>query len=253
MNNLPFEPADYRQFQNTFLASTVVSMTFAPISNAASYAQRWGKFTRSLFSVSPMDGLFQKTIVVNRSDNRLAFVFDNGKIQVHISGDGYRNYADSVIPHAYKLKEFVTDVIEVKSVLQLGIRKINVFQFETEKGKAPVETDVRKHFFSQKYLGLTDHRVDLEGDEQQMPKMIKHRWTEDTYELTLRSVFLQVSEVENRYRLILDIEEQYTPEGGVDMGLLDVELKKMNTDLFNVFIGCISDNVIKIMENGKEE
>lgn len=253
MKNLPFDSADYRQFQNTFLASTVVGMTFPLVEDANLHLEQWEKFTRALFSVSPMDGLFKKAIVVNRSDNRLAFIFDNGRIQAHISGDGYRSFADSVIPHAYKLKDFVTDVVGRNTINQLGIRKIDVFQIETGKGKSPVEAEVRKHFFSQKYLSLTgSNRVGLEGDESQMPNMIKQRWTEDAHQLNLRTVFLKAPEAENRYRLILDIDEQYNPDGGIDLGNLDVELKKMNMDLFNVFMGCISENVIKIMENGKE-
>ena len=71
MKNLPFDSADYRQFQNTFLASTVVGMTFPLVEDANLHLEQWEKFTRALFSVSPMDGLFKKAIVVNRSDNRL--------------------------------------------------------------------------------------------------------------------------------------------------------------------------------------
>lgn len=252
MNNLPFEQADYRQFQNTFLASTVVEMTFKPVELDKLYTVEWNKFTRALFSMDSIDGLFQKTIIVNRSDNRITFIFDKDRVQVKISGDGYRNYSDSLLPYAYKLKEFINDVVNIDKAVKLSVRKIDIFQIDTEKDTPSLEADVRGHFLSEKYLKLKDNRMDLDGDELEMPNMVKHHWVEDAYQLTLRSVFLSVPNKSKSYRLILDAEEQYAPVEGLELVNLDIELKKMNSDLFNVFIGCISDNVIKIMENGNE-
>lgn len=252
MKNLPFGTAEYRQFETTFLASVIVGMNFPPVQDAVSRKEQWGKFTRELFSVQPMEGIFEKPITINRSDNKLGYVFDKGRVQVLIGGDSYQNYSDSVIPHAFKLKQFVTDVAGEKVPTQLGIRKIDVFQIESDNTK-PVDEDlIRRHFFSKNYCELKEGRVETNVEERTFQGMIKHQWKEDANLLTLRSAFVKVPNTGNLYRLILDIDEQHAPATGVNLDKLDEILKDMNTDLYNAFIWCVSDEVIKIMKQGKE-
>ena len=252
MTNLPFEKATYRQFETTFLASVIVGMTFPPVQDAASHKEQWGKYTWSLFSVKPLEGIFEKPIVINRSDKKLGFVFEKGRVQVHISGDGYQNYADSVIPHAYKLKQFVTEVAGAEAPTQLGIRKINVFQIETDNSQLVDKESIRRHFFSPVYCDLKEREAILDEEDRKIDGMKKHQWTEGSNQLTLRSAFVKVPGSNNKYRLILDIDEQHSPSEGVNLDKLDETLKEMNTDLFNAFMWCVSDNVIRIMKNGKE-
>lgn len=252
MNNLPFGTAEYRQFETTFLASVIVGITYPPVQNAASRINQWGEFSRALFSVEPLEGIFEKPIFINRNDHKLGYVFEKSRAQVHISGDGYQNYGDSVIPHAYKLKQFVTEVAGVNSPIELGIRKIDVFQIETDGTSIPDEQEIRNHFFSKDYCLLKKETADLTAEDQKIPGLKKHEWIEGANKFTLRSAFVKVKDTSNRYRLVLDIDEQYKPEGRINLEKLDVDLKKMNTDLFNAFMWCVSADVIKIMKNGKE-
>lgn len=252
MNCLPFGSATYRQFQNTFLASVMVGMNYPKVKGDDSQKEKWGSFTRSLFSVEPLEGIFQGPIVINRSDNKLVYIFDADQARVLISGDGYQSFADSVISHAYKLKQFVLDVVGCDHPSQVSIRKIDIFQIETDKGMAPAEGAVRRHFFSPDYVSYHNQIAELDDEEKRVPGMLKHQWSENDYLFTMRSAFVKVPKTENVYRLILDIDEQYTPKEGINFEKLDEELKKMNMDLFNAFIWCVSDNVISIMEKGKE-
>lgn len=252
MKNLPFGTAIYRQYETTFLASVIVGMDFPPVQNTASCKDKWEKFALALFSIEPLDGIFERTIVINRNDNKLGFIFEKNRVQVRISGDGYQNYADSVIPHAYKLKEFVTEVAGAQFSSRLGIRKIDVFQIETDESNLVDEEAIRNHFFSPTYCGLEEGMTELDEEEKKIQGMKKHQWTDDNYKLTIRSAFVKVPNTKNRYRLILDIDEQCTPLDGVNLDKLDETLKEMNNDLFNAFVWCVSDNVINIMKNGKE-
>lgn len=252
MNSLPFGKAEYRQFKNTFLASVIVGMTYPKVKDPDTRKDIWGRYTRALFSVEPMDGLFQKPIVINKSDNTLFYLFEAERAQVRISGDGYQSFADSVIPHAFKLKQFVLDVAGCDHPSQIGIRKIDIFQIEGEKGIAIKEDVVRKHFFSSRYNSFPDRMADKDNEESKVTGMWKHQWKEDSHLFTLRSAFVRVPDMDNAYRLILDIDEQYAPEGGVSFENLDEELRDMNFDLFNAFMWCVSDNVVSIMEKGKE-
>lgn len=252
MNNLPFGIADYRQFETTFLASVILGMTFPNVEDVASRKDAWGKFTRALFSVEPLEGIFEKPIIINRSDHKLGYIFEKGRTQVHISGDGYQNFADSVIPHAYKLKQFVTEVAGVSKPTQLGIRKIDVFQIETDNAKIVEEEAVRNHFFSESYCRLQRETAELDEEDRKIPGIKKHQWVEGDNRFTLRSAFVKVKDTDKNYRLILDIDEQFTPEGGVNLDKLDEVLKSMNTDLYNAFMWCVSGNVKRIMMNGKE-
>lgn len=253
MKNLPFGEPEYRQFKNTFLASVIVGMTYPQVADPASRTEQWGRFTRGLFSVEPMAGIFERPLNINRSDNKLGFVFDTWRTQAHISGDGYQNFADSVIPHAYKLKEFVMEVAGCSNPLQLGIRKIDIFQIKADNGKPVDEGALRNHFFTQEYLSQADNRVELDEEEKRtMPGMLKHVWEEGDFKLTIRSTFVKLQGVDNMYRMILDTDEQYTPSGGVNLDKLDEWLKEMNKDLFKAFMWCVSGNVKTIMKNGKE-
>lgn len=245
--------ANYRQFQNNFLAKVIVGMVFHPVNNIESHTDQWNSFVSELFSIPPQDGIFQRPIAINRSDNKLGFVFDKDRAMVLISDDSYQNFADSVIPHAYKLKRFVTEVAEQSQINQLEIRKIDLFQIEAEEGNALEETEVRKHFFSESYLSHTEDAVQPQDEELKFPGIMKHQWNDGEHLLTIRSVFVKLPNPGNKYRLILDTEEQYNPpKSSIDLNRLDKELKEMNKDLFNAFMWCVSDRVTSIMEKGKE-
>lgn len=252
MNNLPFGNTDYRQFKNTFLATVLVGMDFPVVHSNDTRKKEWKEFCQALFSLSGIDGIFEKPIVINRDDQKLKFLFSNNLAQVLISGDSYRNFADTVIPHAFKLKQFVTRVADCERPSLIGIRKIDIFQIEGMPGMTFDEAQVRSHFFSADYIGLKEGKVALDESEQKMPNMIKHIWTEGDNTLTLRSVFMMVQGKDNLYQLVFDSEEHYLPIGGVDLSQLDEILKGMNKDLYNAYMWCVSDKVKNIMEKGKE-
>lgn len=252
MNNLPFGNTDYRQFKNTFLATVLVGMNFPAVQSSDTRKKEWKEYCQALFSLNGIDGIFEKPIVINRDDQKLKFLFGNNLAQVLISGDGYRNFADTVIPHAFKLKQFVTGVAGLERPLLLGIRKIDIFQIEGIPGMSFDETQVRSHFFSADYLGLEGGKAALDENEQQMPNMVKHVWTEGDNVLTVRSVFMKAQGKDNLYQLVFDSEEHYSPKGGVDLSKLDDILKGINKDLYNAYMWCVSDKVKNIMEKGKE-
>lgn len=252
MNNLPFGMANYKQFQNNFLASVLVGMVFPPTHDAETHKDQWNLFTQELFSVGPLEGLFQKPIAIKRGDQKLSYVFDKTHALVQINDDGYQNFADTVIPHAYKLKRFITEVAGSNYITQLDIRKIDMFQIMSEDGKTVDENDIRRHFFSNNYLNQQEGLARLNKDETNFPGMLKHQWRDENYVLTIRSAFLKLPGDGNGYRLILDTEERYEPVNNINLDGLDKDLKKMNKDLFNAFMWCISDRVVSIMEKGKE-
>lgn len=252
MNNLPFGTANHRQFQNNFLASVLVRMAFPPSQDAETHVEQWNLFTQELFSVGPLDGLFKKPIVIKRSDQKLSYVFDKTLALVQINDDGYQNFDDTVIPHAYKLKRFITEVAGSNYITQLDIRKIDMFQIMSEKGKIVDEHEIRRHFFSNSYLTQQEGLAQLNRDETKFSGMLKHLWQDENYVLTIRSAFIKMPDDGNGYRLILDTEEHYEPIGGINLDGLDKELRKMNEDLFNAFMWCISDRIVSIMEKGKE-
>ncbi len=252
MNNLPFEDTDYRQFKNTFLATVLVGMNFPTVQSNDTRKKEWKEYCQALFSLSGIDGIFEKPIVINRDDQKLRFLFGSNLAQVLISGDGYRNFADTVIPHAFKLKQFVTGVAGCEHPSLIGIRKIDIFQIEGISGVEFDQTQVRNHFFSDKYIGQEEGRAALDESEQKMPDMVKHIWKEGDYTLTLRSVFMKAQGKDNLYQLVFDSEEHYAPADGVDLSKLDELLKDINKDLYNAYMWCVSDNVKNIMEKGKE-
>ncbi len=252
MNKWPFEQSTYKQYQNTFLASVLVEMAFPPVQDKVidSCSDAWGKYVEAMFGMKPIDGIFQRPIVVSRGDKKLSFCFENGRAQVHINGDGYQNFADSVIPHAYKLKQFITDVALRNSLSMVGIRKIDIFQMEPTNKEKVHEGHIRSLCFSKEYADLKENRVELDVEEQKMPGMVKHQWQDREKILTIRSVFLKASKDDGKCQLVLDTEELHKGRVGFDQ--LDIELKKMNMDLFNAYMWCVSDKVKIIMESGKD-
>ena len=252
MNNLPFGNTDYRQFKNTFLATVLVGMNFPTVQSNDTRKREWKEYCQALFSLSGIEGIFEKPIVVNREDQKLRFLFGSNLAQVLISSDGYRNFADTVIPHAFKLKQFVTGVAGCERPTMIGIRKIDIFQIEGIPGMEFDGAQVRNHFFSADYLGLKESEAELDDSEKQMPNMVKHVWSEGAYTLTVRSVFMKVQGKANLYQLVFDSEEHYSPEGGIDLSQLDEILKDINKDLYNAYMWCVSDKVKNIMEKGKE-
>lgn len=249
MKELPFGTAVYKQYKTTFLSSVIVGLKYPKVQNAESHKDQWDVYTRTMFNIPPLDGLFQKRLMINSNDGRLSYVFNDFQAMVRIAGNGYQNFADTVIPQSYKLKQFVSDVVDSDKATSLGIRKVDVFQIEADINKIGGENGVRRYFFSPEYISFDEPKAELNDDEKKMSNMIKYQWVEDENTLMVRSVFLRDKNAENKYRLILDIDEQYTPFQGFELNQMEKILKEMNMDLYNAFMWCVNENVKKIMEH----
>ena len=248
MKELPFGAAVYKQYKTTFLASVIVGLKYSKVQDAESHKEQWDVYTRTMFNIPPLGGIFQKQLMINSNDERLSYVFNDFQTMVRIAGNGYQNFADTVIPQSYKLKQFVSDVVGSNKATSLGIRKVDVFQIEADINKIGGEDSVRRYFFSPEFINLDKPKAELNEEERKMSNMIKYQWTEDDNTLTVRSVFLKDKNAENKYRLILDIDGQYTPIQGFELDQMEKILKEVNMDLYNAFMWCVNDNVKIIME-----
>ena len=249
MKELPFGIAVYKQYKTTFLASVIVGLEYPKVQDTESHRDQWGIYTRTMFNIPQLDGIFQKQLMINSNDGRLSYVFNDSRTMVRIAGNGYQNFADTVIPQSYKLRQFVSDVVGSDKATSLVIRKVDVFQIEADIDKIGGEEGVRRHFFSPAFISLERPKAELDEEEKKMQGMIKYQWIEEDNTLTVRSVFLGVNNSKNKYRLILDIEEIYSPSQVFELNQMESKLKEMNSDLYNAFMWCVSDNVKKIMEH----
>ena len=254
MNISDFGTHKYRKYDYNFLNKVIVSFAFERPDNNTDIDERMESFSISQFGVQPPKGFFEVGTSLRRSDGHVAFLFGHQQASVEIEGDEYSSFADTVIPLAYKLKMYVSEVVGIDIIKSASIRKVNLWQFEYDKNVSEFDSDLaRKIIFSDNYNDLTSN-VDIKTKEVFRDQKT-HRWNENDNWLEIRSGFMDLGTDEkslSSIALFLDSEGFETLTKGIKIQEVDDVLKSINTHLYNSYMWCVNEKVQKIMEEGKE-
>lgn len=259
MYNTPFKQAQYQKFNNTFLNKVVITFGLEEYLKDDSVTERMSVFSTEEFGVTPPSKEFN-TAVYGNQDGSIIFKFLNKFVSVEIEGTKYNNFADTVISLSYKLRRYVEFVLKTNKIRYASIQKINLWQFRKEASAPEIDVDaVKKYVFSKEFNSLSSNEK-LSKEEEEIDYFIKHRWKDETCSddyFELRTCFIKIDEKDintkqNIYGLILDSIAKNTNNGnGIEIEKIDTFLRDINTQLYNAYMWCVTDDVKNIMVNGK--
>lgn len=247
-SSLPFKQEKYRQYRNTFLQDVVIGLFFAPSVVAKDELNaRFGDYTQRFFGVPNNGDITSSVCNVSRKDLSLSLEFTNHSSVIHLSGQKYECFSETAIPQVFKIRDFFNKVVEVKSIEQSMIRKVNVFNIKANE-QTPVDASVvRQSLFSSELI----EALSVEGlDEQErdIPNFMKCEFEDGDVTITIRTALLPpAAALDKFHHLVLDTMAVCRPLEGIKVEELSDKLMDFNSVMYDCYHWCVSDQVKKVM------
>jgi len=248
MNQFPFSPEKYRQYQNTFLQNVTVGFDF-PVSQIeqSELNALFNDYVQSFFGVTSEGDITTGMCSITRKDMLQSFDFSNRSAVIHLSGKNYATFSDTAIPAIFKLRNFFNKVVQTALLTKTGIRKLNVFNIKTDGKPIADAAAVMKALFSDSFIASLN-ADNLDQDEQTIPGLRKCMFQSGDIVITIRTALLPPSQPNDAFHhLLLDTLGELTPAEGIKVDEVADLLMDFNKSLYDCYHWCVSDRVKQVM------
>lgn len=246
---LPFEKdITYKKHKKSYLQQAVVFLHIPEKQHTDQDTLKlndaWKAFTQSNFSLD--GGIFKNENVISKADDSVDYVFSKSFVAVRIPGKNYVSFGDTLVPHVYKMKKFLKDVLNIGNISQYEIRKWDAWQIPNSNENNNFENLVKTFFLSEDFLNYNEHvvnSIDLVENE----KLIKALcWNEDGKKYQVNSTMLQNGVRDEQVTLILYSDGVVSEE--IPLDKLEDSLDSLNMTLHKIFDWSISKNSKDLMD-----
>lgn len=246
---LPFEKdITYKKHKKSYLQQAVVFLHIPEKQHTDQDTLKlndaWKAFTQSNFSLD--GGIFKNENVISKADDSVDYVFSKSFVAVRIPGKNYISFGDTLVPHVYKMKKFLKDVLNIGNISQYEIRKWDAWQIQNSNENNNFENLVKTFFLSEDFLNYNEHvvnSIDLVENE----KLIKALcWNEDGKKYQVNSTMLQNGVRDEQVTLILYSDGVVNEE--IPLDKLEDSLDSLNMTLHKIFDWSISKNSKDLMD-----
>lgn len=249
MIDLPFEKdIPYKKHKKSYLQQAVVFLRFSEGSRASQDTlvmnKAWNAFTQSNFSLD--GGVFKSENVISKVDNSVDYVFAQNFAAVRIPGENYVSFGDTLVPHVYKMKKFLKDVLNIGCLSQYEIRKWDAWQIQNSNKNDNFENLVKTFFLSDEFLNYNEYvvnAIDLVENE----KLVKAlRWSDSGKKYEINSTMLGNGTKDDIVNLILYSNGVVCEN--IPLDKLEDSLDSLNLALYKMFDWSISKNSKDLMD-----
>lgn len=245
---LPFGEVPYKKYKRSFLQHVIVVLRFDKISSTNAIQKEWANFCASNFGPSSVENPLDNPVQITSKDGSLSFAFSNGMVGTKINARAYSNFADTIIPQVFKLRLFLEKVVGSDTMIkEIMIRKVNVWQIDTNEDFNQIVNNLNETFFSQRYLTYNENVDHSSENEDFLINNRKHIWSDALNTFIVSSGWIKDKEYANIYRLLLRTEYVKKTVNGVKLSDVEASMISMNTELFNAFEWIVSDKVKEMM------
>lgn len=250
IDNLPFGCTEYKKYKHSFLHQAMVSLSFDAVEADEVKENAWRDYVRTTFGTNSEKSFLTLPVMLTNNDGTLSFLFSKDQVAVRIGGNGYKNFADTIVPQVYKMRRFIEKVIGVNAkITKARIFKVNIWQLESNTSIEQVSADVRKQLFSKAYNACEASAVDVQANATQMIDDKTNIWKNDDEIFTIHTGWVKVKDTPNLYRMLLHSEYEVNMREPLALNDIDTNLGEMNYTLFNAFEWTVGDMVKGIMNN----
>lgn len=235
--NLP-----HKKYPTTFLKNVAVSFSFPAVdplkAQQENLYEAFCSYIKGSFGIDCIDGKFweeEKTLINN--DKSVIFGFDKENANVMMWCPKYVSFIDSVIPQVFKLRLFAKEVLKIESVNSITIMKTNCWNGKFTHPEEKSFDVVAKYILSKPYLEQID---------ENQSEIKEKNWHDKERRLGLFSKL--ECKLNDESEFTLDLRALAMQYGECRLSDLDDVLLGLNNLLYDFYHWCVSDNVIKMME-----
>lgn len=253
--NTIFSKAEHIHHNKTFLLDIVIEYNFEPVAEDGDLDNRFKEFLHNSFGINT-EGLsfVGGEHSLRKDDGSLSFYFSNGRVATKIGGQAYFNFIETARPTIYKIREFLEQVLDLKTLENIKIKKTNCWPFINEApslNDKKIRDDLRLFVFSEQL----QESLKADKDEKAtglIEDLKTYSFSNDDFSIKLRSytaLHKGNDDIQKNYiNLFLDIIGTLATNGGIKIDDIEDETTSLNNEIYNCFQWCISDKIREIMD-----
>lgn len=234
-------------FQKTFLKDVYISFGFSRDTKAQIDENALRNLYAEKFGVSNIEGI-SDSMLIRSQDELVQFEFDSRHVGLKMKFPAYKSFRSALqwLPEIHDYME----LLGVDCISSIRIEKFNELQYKLPDGD--VVGSAMKEIFSKELLDY-DKNTAATSDKEYKEFEDLARWEkrivipDDDSQLTIEYGFSEKDKQNNSGVLTLKTCIESTCEQTAIDGLRE-KIENYNSILYNAFIWCVNDNIIKKMK-----
>lgn len=248
MNRLVRKDIPHKVYKHSILVRASVTLEYEDIRDVDQ--EDLDKFLGEHFGLGEKskEDFLGKGITIRAVDGDVEVRLRPSSFQVIIGGANYVSFKDSLQELAGAGSAFLTEVGKLKAVKSAEIRKIDALKVrDDEAGKKIPLKDLIESFFSETLLEEGPLKTDqIDDSNVGLLKEFSPQSEEEYVALKIRYGYQNDDDSEWNMSMVFDSYAKY--EKPFSVTDVDAIYDKLNKQLFGLFQGCISERVIKMLE-----
>lgn len=242
----PFKEAECKLFKNTFLQSVIITYRYEKVDSDSfdeAFERRMRDFLCGNFGLTIGKSIKNGPISITSSDKSVSYMLSDEFVAVKVNAKNYKSFGISVAQYEEVMKKFAKEVLQLKVISSLSLRKINIWPFENNSGQEVNQDEIWNKILSNDIL-----QVAKADSSSRFPGARVFVGNDMDLSVLIRLVPVDASADKKQINFVVDIETIHTSAMGVSLIGTKDKLNKLNQKLYNAFIWAVNPGIIKLME-----
>ena len=249
----PFIPIEHREYPNTFLVNTAVSLIGSNWNGEynENFDKLYPEFVDRFFGIKKTVDQFKQKgeLTLSSPEDELTFTFRPDKANLRVGRKKYHTFVETIMPELVPLKAFMFGAREIDNLENLQVRKLNIFPIQADSDDEIIQNanDVYRYLYTQDLMT----EVSVAAIPNNSPWILDFRrasFASDEFNVTIRIGIAKSQGAEKSYNVVMDSSVVCAQQKEIGEGAIDRLLIRMNDQLFNAFHWCVADEIIKLMK-----
>ena len=253
--NIQFPHIEHRVYKNTFLQNTIVEVTYDKVSPkqlTGDFEDNKNLFFKRFFNIDQSQRDFIKDgISLATADKSQSLTFTDCNCKAIVNRSVYNTFVESILQHVFEISKFLQDVVRLREVSSIAVRKINMFPVIYDESRdLSIRTERQKvlaNVFTSNFISLHHEENVLPVKGAVAPFGVRKIKGPDGVVYTLKTGIIPPQD-ENKDVLFVVLDSE--AELGMNTNTQDIESKalKLNDYLFDLYHWAVSKEIIDRMQ-----
>lgn len=249
----PFVQIEHREYPNTFLVNTAVSLIGSNWNGEynESFDKLYPEFVDRFFGIKKTVDQFKQKgeLTLSSPEDELTFTFRPDKANLRVGRKKYHTFVETIMPELVPLKAFMFGAREIDNLENLQVRKLNIFPIQADSDEEIKQNanDVYRYLFRQDLISEVTV-APIPNDSSWILDFRRASFANDEFKVTIRIGIAKSQGTEKSYNVVMDSSVVCAQQKKIGEGAIDRLLIRLNDQLFNAFHWCVADEIIKLMK-----
>ena len=203
----PFIPIEHREYPNTFLVNTAVSLIASDWNGEfnENFDKLYPEFVDRFFEIKKTVNQFKEKgeMSLSSPEDEVIYTFRPDKANLRVGRKKYHTFVETIMPKLVPLKVFMFGTREIENLENLQVRKLNIFPIQADSDEEIKQNanEVYRYIFKQDLMA----EVFVAPIPNNSPWILDFRratFVNDEYKVTIRIGIAKSQGAEKSYNVI---------------------------------------------------